>query len=76
MEQVPPMPVDPKALKGLFMRMLVAEGICVAVAIAAFAGFVLGLGKASLAVFALALVAGFGAQIWFIGAWAKATAKA
>ena len=76
MDQAVPMPVDAKALRGLFVRMVVVEAICVAVAIAAFAGFVMGLGKVSLAVFAAALIAGFVAQIWFIAAWARATSKA
>ena len=69
-------PVNAKTLRSLFVRMVVMEVVCVAVAIGAFAGFIMGLGKVSLAVFAAALVAGFGAQIWFIAGWAKATSKA
>ncbi len=76
MTDMAPNPVDPKILHGLFVRMVVIELVCVAVAIGAFAGFVMGLGKVSLVIFAAALVAGFGAQIWFIAGWAKATSKA
>jgi membrane protein DedA with SNARE-associated domain len=76
MTDMAPNPVDPKILRSLFVRMVVIELVCVAVAIGAFAGFVMGLGKLSLVIFAAALVAGFGAQIWFIAGWAKATSKA
>lgn len=69
-------PVNAKTLRSLFVRMVVIEVVCVAVAVGAFAGFVMGLGKVSLVIFAAALVAGFGAQIWFIAGWAKATSKA
>ena len=69
-------PVNAKTLRGLFVRMVVIEVVCVAVAIGAFAGFIMGLGKVSLVIFAAALVAGFAAQIWFIAGWAKATSKA
>lgn len=68
--------VHAKTLRSLFVRMVVIEVVCVAVAIGAFAGFVMGLGKVSLVVFAAALVAGFAAQIWFIAGWAKATLRA
>jgi membrane protein DedA with SNARE-associated domain len=76
MTDMAPNPVDPKILRSLFVRMVVIELVCVAVAIGAFAGFVMGLGKLNLVIFAAALVAGFGAQIWFIAGWAKATSKA
>ena len=62
-------------LRALFVRMVVIEVVCAAFAVAAFAGFVMGFGKPFLGLFATALVAGFAAQVWFIWAWLKTTAK-
>jgi len=68
-----PAGVDTARLRSLFMRMIAIEAVCVAVAMIGFAGFALGQVQPLLWVFAAALLAGFGGQIWFVMAWAKET---
>ena len=68
-----PAGVDTARLRSLFMRMIAIEVICVAVGVMAFAGFALGHVQPLLWVFVVALLAGFGGQIWFVMAWAKET---
>lgn len=68
-----PAGVDTARLRSLFMRMIAVEVVCVAAAMASFAGFALGHVQPLLWVFVASLLAGFGGQIWFVMAWAKET---
>jgi riboflavin transporter FmnP len=65
--------VDIARLRGLFMRMIAIEVVCVGVAVASFLGYDLGHIPSLLWVFIGALVAGFGAQLWFVTAWLQVT---
>lgn len=68
-----PAAVDTGRLRKLFMRMIAVEVVCVTVAMFSFAGFAFGHVQPLLWVFVVALIAGFGGQIWFVMAWAKET---
>ena len=65
--------VDIARLRGLFMRMIAIEVVCVGVAVAAFLGYDLGHIQPLLWVFVAALAAGFVAQLGFVMAWLKIT---
>jgi hypothetical protein len=59
--------------KQRFMRMILLDVACLAVALAAIVAHVSYRMGAALPMFVLAILAGFAAQIWFIVGLAKAT---
>jgi hypothetical protein len=59
--------------KQRFMRMILADVVCLAIALAAIVAHVSFRMGAALPVFVLAIVAGFAAQVWFIVGLARAS---